>query len=582
MKSSLISALLFLCVAFPAMAGGQPSAAQLSKDFKIPDGCTLYGQVSRDGNPMAGVVVSDGHIVTKTDRKGRYFLNSDKKEGSVFISLPSCTELECQGVLPAYWQRTDSGDKTAERHDFFLKSVDNTNHVIIALSDLHFANINDDIQQFTEVCMPRIREEVEKYRSKGIPVYCINAGDSSYDRYWYEYLYTIADFPSTLRSVDFPVPMFCAMGNHDNDGATPPDAADVDFEAAGKYRQTMGPTHYSFNLGNIHYVVLDDVVYRNSEGRIDSYDGIAGKRDYDTYFRDDVIEWLKKDLETVADKTAPLVAVFHNPVFAYNSGVMEKGIYSRMSRGNEDPDEMLRRFASVFREFPDVHFITGHTHKNLPCYGTDDPRFPEIANILDHNISSAGGSWWQTGAHRGLILAPDSAPAGFEVFTMQGKAMQWYFVSDDDGCAKQFRVFDMNCVRDYYRTNGEVRVMLAHQGNKRDYRQVEDNIVLVHVWAWATPWKISVTEDGKELPVKAVKAENPQYTISYYLPKSAWEDNGSSRWPRKYNVSFTSPHFFKVKASSPNSTIVVKVTDTFGNEWVERVSRPKAFSKTMR
>lgn len=554
----------------------------LASGPRPPKGCTVYGQVLCDGAPMEGVVVSDGRDLVRTNRQGYYFLASDKKEGSVFVSIPSCTEVVGEGALPAFWQRTNTGDATAERHDFALRKVDNRNHAVIALSDLHFANINDDIRQFTEVCMPRIREEVEKYRSKGIPVYCINAGDSSYDRYWYEYLYTIGDFPGTLRDLDFPVPMFCAMGNHDNDGATPCNAGDVDFEAAGRYRETMGPTHYSFNLGDIHYVVLDDVIYKNSEGRIDSYEGIAGKRDYETWFRKEELEWLGKDLQTVADKSAPLVVVFHNPVFEYESGVPEKGIRSRMKRADEDPNELLRSFASQFADFPEVHFITGHTHKSLPCYGSDDKRFPEIANILDHNISSAGGSWWQTGSRGGLTLAPDSAPAGFEVFPINGRKMEWYFVSDDDGCGKQFRVFDMNSVREYYRTNGEVRAMLRHQDQKRDYGRMEDNVVLIQVWAWETRWKISVTEDGRELPVKAVKAENPQYTISYYLPKSAWEDNGNARWPEKYNKSFVSPHFFKLKASGPNTTLTVKVTDTFGNVYEEVVRRPKAFSKTMR
>lgn len=549
---------------------------------RLPKSCTVYGQVLCEGTPMEGVVVSDGHEIARTDRRGYYFLSSDKKEGSVFVSIPSCTEIAGEGALPAFWQRTQKESSLAERHDFSLRKVDNRKHAVIALSDLHFANINDDIRQFTEICMPRIREEVDKYRSKGIPVYCINAGDSSYDRYWYEYLYTIADFPATLRNVEFPVPMFCAMGNHDNDGGTPTDAQDVDFDAAQLYRETLGPTHYSFNLGEIHYVVLDDVIYRNSEGRIDSYEGIAGKRDYETWFREDVLQWLRKDLQTVADKSAPLVAVFHNPVFEYESGVPQKGIRSRMKRGDEDPDALLKEFAALFGEFPEVHFITGHTHKNLPCYGSDDSRYPELANILDHNISSAGGSWWQTRAHGGLTLAPDSAPAGFEVFPVDGREMQWYFVSDDDGSSRQFRVFDMNAVRDYYRTDGEVRAMLRHQPNKRNYGEIEDNVVLIQVWAWETRWKISVSEDGKQLPVKAVKAENPQYTISYYLPKSAWEDNGSARWPEKYDKSFASPHFFKVKASGPSTTLTVRVTDTFGNEYTEVVQRPKPFSKMMR
>ncbi|MCQ2136507.1 MAG: calcineurin-like phosphoesterase family protein [Bacteroidales bacterium] len=549
-----------------------------AKTPKLPKGCTVYGTVTCDGKPMKDVVVSDGYIVTLTDAKGRYFLESDKVDGSVFVSIPSCTEVPLEYGMPHFWEPLGYTDEP-EEHNFTLTSVDNNRHAIVAFSDLHLANIYDDQAQLEEGFLPRLYEQIEKYRSHGIAVYCLNGGDSSYDRYWYENLYSIADFPKTLKDNNFPVPMFCAMGNHDNDGATPY-STDTDFEASTLYRNVMGPTHYSFNLGQVHYVVLDNIVYKNSPGRIDSYEGIAGKRDYDVYVTAEQMEWLRADLAAVADKTTPVVVTMHSPVLYYKGDE----ILTKFRIDGVMNEDLCRDFTSAFKDFSQVHFVTGHVHKNLPCHGEDDTsRFPDITNIIDHNITSACGCWWQTHARGGLALAPDGAPAGFEVFPVDGKDIKWYFVSNDDGEDEQFRVFDMNGVRDYYKANGEMKAFLKHNPKRTDYADIEDNMVYINVWAWEKGWTISVKENGQPLEVVQKPTENPQFTVSYHLPRSSWDDNGiTDRWSEKFNVAQKTHNFFRVKASAPDTDLEVTVTDCFGRSWTKIVERPKVFSKTMR
>ena len=56
-----------------------------------PDkGITLYGLVSdKEGNPLEGVVVSDGYSVVASDKKGVYQIVRDPNAKHVFISVPS-------------------------------------------------------------------------------------------------------------------------------------------------------------------------------------------------------------------------------------------------------------------------------------------------------------------------------------------------------------------------------------------------------------------------------------------------------------------------------------------------------------
>ena len=565
-----------------ALAGLMTAAAKTPKTPKLPKGTTVYGRVLLDGEAAQGIYVSDGRNIVWTDKNGWYSMASDKSSSTVFVSFPGGTEVPVEKGMPQFWQPLNTDDAEVERHDFTLKSVSNDSYAFLAVSDIHLANLNDDAAQFSGPFMSRINEERDKYISKGLPVYCLNGGDSSYDRYWYEYLYAIEDFPKSLASVDFPMAMFSAMGNHDNDGGVEREG-DVDWKASERYRRTMGPTWYSFNLGQVHYIVLDNIVYRNDEGRIDSYEGISGKRNYDCWIRDDQMDWLRRDLETVTDKGTPLVVLMHAPLFNHKNEVDSAPIISRMKKDGSTAEELLKEFSAVFRGFDQVHFISGHSHKIRTTKGADDTStFPDLANITDHNVSGVCGVWWQTASRGGLTLSPDSAPAGFETFIVNGRELEWYFVSTDDGAERQFRVFDLNEVRNYWNSNGEVKAWRKHYPEREDYSKIEDNEVLIHVWAWENGWSIKVEEEGRELPVEALKAENPQFVISYQIPKASWEDNGEKRWPDKYAKPTLCPHFFRTRASSASSTLTVTVTDLVGRSWSESVSRPKPFSKQMR
>lgn len=97
------------------------------------------------------------------------------------------------------------------------------------------------------------------------------------------------------------------------------------------------------------------------------------------------------------------------------------------------------------------------------------------------------------------------------------------------------------------------------------------NEILINVWDYDPSWKISVTENGRELSVTQVKgARDPLYLLAY----EAYEyDNG---WDISYPSS-TFDHMFKATASSPSSTVEVKVTDRYGRVFTERVARPRPF-----
>ena len=94
------------------------------EEVQPAEGSTVYGKVSCEGTGLAGVVVSDGVEVVKTDSKGVYQLKSKKYHGYVFVSTPSGYEPLTNGILPKFHATLKANASTAERVDFQLKKVD--------------------------------------------------------------------------------------------------------------------------------------------------------------------------------------------------------------------------------------------------------------------------------------------------------------------------------------------------------------------------------------------------------------------------------------------------------------------------
>ena len=170
-------------------------------------------------------------------------------------------------------------DDSVEQHDFELTATDNTNHVLLALADMHLANRNNDLSQFKLRFLPDLNTTVEKYRSEGKKVYGLTLGDMTWDQYWYSNRYDLSKYLITIKSVDLPI--FNCTGNHDNN----PYCAD-DWQAEQAYKDIIGPTYYSFNLGNAQ----DNIQYINTGAS----QGTIGKRNYNKKLTEDQLSWLKR------------------------------------------------------------------------------------------------------------------------------------------------------------------------------------------------------------------------------------------------------------------------------------------------
>lgn len=522
-------------------------------DFKPDAGTTVYGIVSSAGVGVENVVVSDGAEVTVTNEKGIYQLKSAKKWGYVFISVPSGYEVPSVGVLPQFHRALKNSADVVERADFKLEKVDGQDsYKIFMLGDMHLANRTGDLGQFAQ-----FTSDLTDYmtRHKGEKMYALTLGDMTWDLYWYSNSYYFPQYLNTVNSQIKNLQIFHTMGNHDNDFQTR-----SDYDAAVKYVDQICPTYYSFNIGKVHYVVMDDI-------DCSSYDGTES-RNYVTSLSAEQLDWLAKDLSHVA-KTTPIVVAMHAQVF-----------YPTTSGFKIDHDQVntLRLFDIL--DGYTVRFVTGHTHKLFNV--TPDAPIVDGHNFREYNSGSVCASWWWSGnLTPGIHIGTDGTPGGYGIWDVTGTDFQCLYKSTGWPEEYQFRSYDLNNVHfsmadvPLMPSDISASVKNAYMQYVNAYPQNNDNEVLINIWNWNSDWTLSVVDENrKTLPYTEVWAYDPLHIAA--LSVKRFNNAGLKSTPSFITDKFT--HFFKVKADDADTDLVITVKDEFGNEWTENMQRPKAFS----
>lgn len=518
-----------------------------SIDLNVPDkpGMTIRGAVFCGEKAIQGAVVSDGVEVTTTDESGYYWLPSEKYHGYVFVTIPSGYLPLAEGSLPQFWQPLTGSLLEHEQHNFELVETDNDNFTLFVTTDIHLANRNSDLTQYNSIVVPDLLASMEACGTR--PFYTMVLGDMSWDQFWYTNKFNLENYITTLNEAELPSLFFHLPGNHDNDPYCPDD-----FKAEAAYKELLGPTYYSFNLGKVHCIALDNNVYINNGGA----EGVSGDRTFRSYLTQIQLDWLRKDLALV-DKQTPILVGLHCPIFGFNSDLeVTNAMYAESDRTN---------LLNCFEGFTDVHFLTGHTHYNHNTVYSP--------SIMEHNTAAACSTWWWTGKYGNGQVCRDGSPGGYSIFEIDGTKIKWRYKGFGLDADRQFLTYDMNQVKRHFSINQMAVNFLKVYPSRDDYRDVGENIVYINVWNWDADWEIKVNDGTRDLPVDQIYQRDPLHTISYDVPRVS--EAG------EYTQSFASTpliHLFSVQAPDANTTLTITVTDRFGNVYKEVMSRPKSFS----
>lgn len=339
----------------------------------------IKGRITSGGRGLKAVVVSDGYSVVITDDNGRYQFDPHPDAIAIFFSTPAGYEfIQEKGITRHYKLISDINLK--KDVNFELKAIgkDDNEHHFVIWADPQVKNEADVEKMMTE-SVPDVQKWVQAAGSS-VLLHGITVGDIVWDE-----LALFKDYDKAVSKMG--IPFFQCLGNHDMDYDQGGDEA-----SDNTFQQTYGPTYYSFNRGQAHYVVMDDVRY------------LGKGREYDGYISQAQLDWLKKDLSFVS-KEKLIILCLHIPV---HSGV----------KNNNDLYEILGE--------RNVHIMSGHTHyQNNVLTGT----------IYEHNHGTVCGAWW-TGP-----ICGDGTPCGYGIYSVKGTELEWHYQSTGEKSDHQMKVF---------------------------------------------------------------------------------------------------------------------------------------------
>lgn len=388
--------------------------------------------VDEKGKGLPGVAVTDGSRIVKTDAKGAYRFYAASDAQFVYLTLPSGYEIPTDNGIARFYQPIKAV-KGAFKADFKLKKLDrpDTKHFTILWADPQI-NTDAQAQQLITVSAPDTRAHAQELLKEG-PVHGITAGDIYWDNF--------AMIPPYKKAVEVTgIPFFQVLGNHDMDFHARSDEGSDDT-----FHEHFGPSWYSFNRGNAHYVVLDNVFYYSN-----GYNYIG-------YITEQQLKWLEQDLAAVKPG-APVFVSMH--ISAYTG---EKRRYQKKEDHPGNITFNRQALYNLLKPF-NAHLLTGHTHYNENV---------QEGGVYEHITAALCGAWWTT------PICTDGTPAGYGVYEVDGNEVKWYYKTVGHPKTYQMRVYN------------------------RGLYAARPADIAVNVWNWDKDWKVAWLEDGKPMgPMK--------------------------------------------------------------------------------
>ena len=412
MTRTPFSAWLFLCTlpfaapAALAQCGVADPAAQTARGTVFIDD-NSDGVRSAGERGVQGVSVSNGCDVVLTDADGRYEIALAPLQ-ILFVSQPSGYSIAVDdNNIPRFYYRhypdgtpdTIGGTAVAWQYE-----VANATGPLPDAIDFPLTAIADDSLQFTAHAFadPQARSELDQDKLRedlvttliGNPFdaqFGVTVGDVVFDS-----LGLYDRHKEMMALMD--IPQWYLPGNHDINFESP----DARF-ANETYKLHFGPTYYSFNYGNVHFVALNNVEYAGAGKRM--ADGEA----YRGFIPDEQLYWLARDLAHVPRD--------HLIVIASHIPLVSEAVDANGTVTTGPQTENFDRLLEILEPFEHLYGIAGHDTSNSWKVEVGHSHGWHGQPWIAHTLAEVRGNGWHTGPEdlRGVndAMMQDGNPNGF-------------------------------------------------------------------------------------------------------------------------------------------------------------------------
>lgn len=533
-----------------------------------PDNYTVSGRVvDNKGKGIEGAVVSDGTLCVQTLSDGSFYINSELANVKyVFVSTPSGYMPEVEGGIPKFYKEKSSASLSGGKYDFgdyVLTPVANPNTFTLLITAdpqprTTTATLDNVAYRSLKCCMAMYRDLKETAAAiTGRQVYGICLGDLVHGNSATN-LALMDDYASALGDLGYPT--YNIIGNHDYDVS----AADDDG-GAWKFESHFGPRNYSFNIGGIHFVMLDNLIMKQGSG---------GLTDYDQGLTDRIWTWLQNDMAFIPTGSTVMVCA-HSPMFRQETGS------ERSNTAQHGPD-----YGALFDKYSEVHAWAGHTHSTFNYIYSSSHRHK---NIQVHTLARSTGELWTN-----EYLA-NGTPRGFTVVdVVDGKVSSWHFhptkylMSNHHGTKGQ---------PDYVYCDWEYvsfeSIKIARMKDTKQYLDESyqmhvyapgaygDDYVYANVFLWDEKWEnpVFTPDGGSPVTMTHLDAYNGSGPVATTYDRGDAEfrtfyyNNYLSTLGSDYTATNPGLHtLFRAQATSSSGKGTVSVKDRFGNVYTRPVS----------
>lgn len=425
----------FLSLAKASHADAAPYIGAVEVIKSDTEGTSATGRVFHDKNKnskldegepgIAGVMVSNGRDVVVTDEEGDY-------------KLPAYSDMNLFITKPAGYDVPVNQDMIPQFH--YIHKVDGS-------PELRYGGISPTGPLPVAINFPLVKNSIgEKFQ-------CLAFGDvQAYSNREYGYVRdTLGQLLATRNNENtkcliflgdvagddlslYPrlkqiialggVPYYWVGGNHDIDFDAPSDQHSFDT-----FRREFGPEYYSFDIGNVHFVVLDNVRYPCNGVDDHAFCAPDKKKTYNGMISGRQLEWLKNDLAYVP-KDKLIVVAGHIPFVSFTDNASAKNQVDNL-------DDLYK----IIGDRPTLG-LAGHSHTTeniLPgehYKGWQEHTKTGPAKFHFIITGAVSGSWW-TGDFNddGIPHATQrlGSPRGYYQFDFDGSTYKDAYLTFDKG-----------------------------------------------------------------------------------------------------------------------------------------------------
>ncbi|MCL7986991.1 calcineurin-like phosphoesterase C-terminal domain-containing protein [Sphingobacterium sp. lm-10] len=348
-----------LCLSLTAFA--QDNISGVVYDDKNHNGKIDKGEIR-----LPNVAVSNGQEVVTTNSNGEYTLPVGD-DNVIFVIKPSgyTFPLDSNNLHQFYYIHKPKGSPEALKYagssptgklpkslDFALHQQDESKRFNLF--------VFGDPQTYTEEEVAYFKQGIiQDIKAKDHIAFGLSLGDLVGDD-----LSLHPDYQSAVAALN--LPWFNVMGNHDmNYDVTVDSLSDETFE------KNFGPANFSFNYGNAHFIILDNIIYPNPE---------TGKG-YTGGFREDQLTFLANDLKLVP-KEKLIVIAYHIPLF----------LNDKSSSHFRSADR--QRLMDLLAPFPNTLSLSAHTHFQTQVYFNKEDGWNREKPHHEYNVGTTSGDWY--------------------------------------------------------------------------------------------------------------------------------------------------------------------------------------------